>query len=157
MIVNEKDVNFFSESTAHEIIKTAIYLRVKGSQYFSKFDTEITFEQYIALDVISHNTNMCQRDLSKIILKDRSNTGRILNILDQNGFINRTAETKNNRLVKTITITPKGESLLDENKDRIKEDFAKLFEDFSQEEFNTLKGLLIKFRHSLSKDTNMQI
>jgi len=157
MIVNEKDVNYFCESIAHDIIKTAVYLRVKGSQYFSKLDLGITFEQYIALDAISHNPDMCQRDLSKMILKDRSNTGRILNILDENDFIERTVETKNNRLIKKLKITEKGQKILDDNYSKIKNDFAKVFEVMTEEEFTQLKYLLGKYRNILQEDTNIQI
>lgn len=153
----EKEVKHFAQSVAHEIIKTAIYARIKGSQYFSKLDMEITFEQYIALDTLSYNPNICQRDLSKLILKDRSNTGRILNILEQNGFIDRVVETKNKRLVKTLSINEKGQKLLDDNEKKIKRDFSKVFDDMTQEEFDTLRALLAKFRHNLSKDTNIQI
>lgn len=157
MIVNEKDVNYFSESVAHEIIKTAIYLRIKGSQYFSKINMEITFEQYIALDAISHSPDICQRDLCKLILKDRSNTGRILNILDEKGYVERTIETKKNRLIKKIKITEKGQKILDDNQDKIKKDFNKVFEKMTEDEFKTLKSLLIKFRTILSEDTAIQI
>lgn len=157
MIINEKDVCYFCESIAHEIIKTAVYLRVKGSQYFGKLNLGITFEQYIALDAISHNPDMCQRDLCKHILKDRSNTGRILNILEENGFIERSVETKNKRLIKKINISPKGQKMLDDNAEKIKNDFAKVFEKMSDEEFITLKELLLKYRNILSEDTNIQI
>lgn len=153
----EKDVNHFTDSIIHEIIKTAIYSRVKGSQYFNKFNIGITFEQYLALDTISFNPDICQRDLSKLILKDRSNTGRILNILEENGFIERTVETKQNRLVKNMKVTEKGQKILDDNKETMKQDFKKIFELMKEEEFDQLRYLLQKFRKILSQDTTMQI
>ncbi len=153
----EREVKHFTQSLIHEIIKTAIYARIKGSQYFSKYDLSITFEQYIALDTISYNPDICQRDLSKLILKDRSNTGRILNILDENGFIERTAISKNNRLIKSLKITPKGQEILDSNRETIRKDFGKVFDYMSEEEFQKLRELLIKFQNALSIDTNIQI
>ncbi len=95
--------------------------------------------------------------MSKLILKDRSNTGRILNILEENGFVKREVETKKKRLVKKIYITEKGTKLLEDNYQRIKEEFSFIFDDVTPEEFQKLRELLAKVRHSLSKCTNLQI
>ena len=43
-----------------------------------------------------------------MILKDRANTGRILDNLERQGLITRFIDTKNNRLVKKMGITEKG-------------------------------------------------
>jgi len=114
-------------------------------------------EQYIALDTIYCNPDICQRDLSKLILKDRSNTGRILSILEEKGFIKREIETKKKRLVKKIYLADKGRSLLEDNYPKIKEEFSFIFDDVTPDEFKTLRALLAKVRHSLSKCTNIQI
>lgn len=155
--MKEKEIKHFSESVFHDIIKTAIYARVKGSQYFNKLNMGITFEQYIALDAISSREDICQRDLSKLILKDRSNTSRILNVLEKEGFIGRNIETKNNRLVKKVYINDKGKAILDEHGKIIKKDLADIFVDITEEDFDNLKKLLKKIRDCISKETNMQI
>lgn len=153
----EIELEHFTQSVVHEIIKTAICARIKGSQYFSKLNLPITFEQFIALDTISYNPDICQRDLSKLTLKDRSNTGRILSILEENGFVSREAITKNNRLIKSLRITPKGEEILEENREKIRKDFSKVFDYMKEEEFERLRELLVKFQKILSLDTSMQI
>ena len=155
--MKEKDLQHFSESVFHDIIKTAIYARVKGSQYFNKLNMEITFEQYIALDAISSKENVCQRDVSKLILKDRSNTGRILNVLEKEGFIDRNIETKNNRLVKKVCITEKGKIFLDKHNLIIKKDLGDIFDSIPEKDFDNLRLILKKMRDCLSKDTSMQI
>lgn len=95
--------------------------------------------------------------MSKLILKDRSNTGRILNILEKNGLITREIDTKQKRLVKKIYITKKGEKLWEEIQPELRKEFSFIYNDVSKEEFETLKKLLTKFRNSLSKNTNIQI
>ena len=155
--MKENDVKHFCESVFHDIIKTAIYARVTGAQYFNKLNLGITFEQYIALDTISTQENICQRDLSKLILKDRSNTGRILNVMEQEGFIQRSVETKNNRLIKKISITQKGKDLLKIHGEIITQDTMKMFKEIPQEDFDNLRVTLENIRECMSKQTNMQI
>lgn len=155
--MKEKEVEHFYDSIFHEIIKTAIYARVKGAQYFNKLNLGITFEQYIALDAISAQENICQRDLSKLILKDRSNTSRILNVMENQGFIERKVETKKNRLIKKIYITQKGKDLLNVHGSIIKKDTIDLFKNIPQEDFDNLRVILKKIRGCISEETSMQI
>lgn len=155
--MTELEVKHYGESIMYAVEQTAIYSRLKGTQVISKLNLGVTLEQYIALDCISNNKDICQRDLAKLILKDRSNTSRILNILEKNKFISRMAETKNNRLVKKIYITEAGQRILDENTEKIREEFIFLFDEFSKEEFAELRALLVKFRNCLVKNTNIQI
>lgn len=155
--MSEKNIKHYCDSVMYAVEQTAIYARVKGSQIFNKLDIGITLEQYIALDCIAYNPDICQRDLSKLILKDRSNTSRILNILEKNGFITRVIEEKQNRMVKKIYLMEKGQRLLDENSPKLRNEFVFLFDEMTTEEFDTLRALLAKMRSSLSKNTNIQI
>lgn len=156
-MVKESEVKHFCDSFFHDIIKTAVYARVRGTQYFNSLNVGITFEQFIALDTISKNSDICQRDLSKLILKDRSNTGRILNILEENGFILRNAETKNNRLIKKIKITQKGIDFLKKNEPIIKKNSEHVFDGIPQEDFDSLRRILKTIRECISQNTSLQI
>ena len=100
--MEDKLVKHFTDSIYYELEKTARVLRLLGVQMFEKIDAGLGGDEHAALDTISCNPNICQRDLAKLILKDRANTGRILDSLEQKGFITRFIDTKNNRLVKKI-------------------------------------------------------
>lgn len=147
----------FVNSVIYEMEKTVIYTRVKGAQFFNALNIGITVDQFTALDAIYCNDDICQRDLSKLILKDRSNTGRILNILEEKGFITREIETKSKRLVKKIYITQKGKDLVEEVLPKLRVAFAQVFENIPEEEFDCLKGILTKLIDGLSKTTSIQI
>lgn len=155
--MSEVELKSYTESILYAIEQTAIYCRLKGTQILNKLDVGITLEQFIALDVISNSENICQRDLSKLISKDRSNTGRILTILEENELIDRSIETKNNRLVKIISITPQGQKLLDETSEKIRKDLEFIYDDMKKEEFEQLRALLDKLRTCVAKNTNIQI
>jgi len=147
----------YAESIIYAMEQTVIYFKLKGAQFFNQLNIGVTIDQFIVLDSIYSNKDICQRDLSKIILKDRSNTGRILNILEENGFIERFVETKNNRLVKKIYITEQGKKIIENNQEKLRNGFLKVFEAISEEEFAALRKTLDKLKDTLSKTTSIQI
>lgn len=147
----------YTESIIYLMEQTVVYFRVKGAQFFNELNLGITIDQFVTLDAIYCNNDICQRDLSKLILKDRSNTGRILTILEENCLIKRKIETKGKRLVKKIYITDKGKQIIEENHPRLRNAFFKVFEDISEEEFATLRKTLNKLKDHLSKTTSIQI
>lgn len=155
--MKEKENCHYTESIVYLMEQTVIYFKVKGAQFFNQLNVGVTIDQFVVLDAIYSNDDICQRDLSKIILKDRSNTGRILNILEEKGFIKRAVETKGKRLVKKIYITDNGRKMIDENQSKLRNGFLKIFEDVSEEEFTTLRKTLNKLKDNLSKTTSIQI
>lgn len=155
--MKEKSVNHYVESVLYAMEQTVVYFKIKGAQFFASLNSEITIDQFAALDAIYCNNNICQRDLSKIILKDRSNTGRILNILEEKGLIKRIVETKNKRLVKKIYITEKGKAIVEDSIPKLKDAFAQIFEEHSEEEFATLRKILERLTNILSQSTSIQI
>lgn len=152
----EENRHYF-DSVIYLMEQTVIYAKIKGAQFFSQLDMGITIDQFITLQAVYSNPDICQRDLSKLILKDRSNTGRILNILEENGFVTRALEAKGNRPVKKIYITEKGKILVEESMPRLGKAFHQVFEDVTDEEFDILRKTLNKLKTSLSKTTSIQI
>lgn len=155
--MKETNVKHYFESALYLMEQTIIYTKLKGAQFFNQLDMGVTIDQFIALDAIYANKDICQRDLSKLILKDRSNTGRILNILEEKGFVTRALETKGKRLVKRIYITDKGKELVEKSIPRLHAAFHQVFESVSEEEFATLRIIIGKLKDSLSKTTSIQI
>ena len=155
--MKEIEACHYTDSVIYSMEQAVIYFKIKGAQIISALNIGVTIDQFAALDAISCNSDICQRDLSKLLLKDRSNTGRILNILEENGFVERVADTKNNRLVRKIYITEKGKKIIEEHQNGIRAEFAAVFDDVSEEEFASLRKTLDKLKSSLSKTTSIQI
>lgn len=155
--MKEKENCHYTESIIYSMEQTVTYFKIKGAQFFNQLNLGVTIDQFGVLDAIYCNNDICQRDLSKIVLRDRSNTGRILNILEKNGFVRREIETKGKRLVKKIYITDNGKKIIEENHEKLRTAFLKVFENVSEEEFATLRKTLDKLKESLSKTTTIQI
>lgn len=155
--MQEKDIKFFEQSLTHAMEKTTTYCRLKGAQFFAHHDFGITMDQFCVLEVLSYTHDVCQRDISKKILKDRSNTSRILAILEEKSLIERQVDTKQKRLVKKVYLTPKGKALLDRIFPKVKESYLQVYDGISEEEIATVKTVLEKMRENLKKDTVIQI
>lgn len=98
----------YTDSIHYEMEQTVRIMKKLSVQTFHKLNIEIAPDEYSTLDTISINAGICQRDLAKLILKDRANTGRILDSLEARGYITRFIDTKGNRLVKKVGITELG-------------------------------------------------
>lgn len=155
--MKEKEIIHYVDGIFYLMEQTVTYSKIKGAQFFNEIKMGVTIDQFVALDAIYCSNDICQRDLSKIILKDRSNTGRILNILEEKEFIKRVVETKRKRLVKKIYITNKGKKLVEESMPKLRQAFLQVFENISEQEFLTLREILNKMKESLSKTTSIQI
>ena len=95
----------YTDSLHYEMLLTTKYFKILGTQVFEQECIELSPEEFATLDVISCNPDICQRDLAKLILKDRANTGRLLDVLEEKGFVTRSLVERNNRAIKQITIT----------------------------------------------------
>jgi DNA-binding MarR family transcriptional regulator len=147
----------YTESIHYELEQTAKLLRMLAMQLFEKLDLEISPDEYSALDTISVNVKICQRDLAKLILKDRANTGRILNSLEEKGFIERFVDTKKNRLIKRVELTDAGREELNSVNQKIKTYLEGITGIFSPEEIDEIHMILKKFRLDLENKVEMNI
>ena len=104
----------FTETIFYQIELTARYTKMLGIQLFGKLGVGLTIEEFSTLDTVSANEELCQRDLAKLILKDRANTGKLLDSLETKGLIKRDLAVKNNRPVKIVKITEEGKKVYNE-------------------------------------------
>ena len=112
--------NHFTGTIFYQIELTAKYCKLLGQQVFEKYKTGVTVEEFSVLDTLLFNPELCQRDLAKLILKDRANTGKLLDSLERKGLIKRKLSIKNNRPVKIAEITPEGIKKTEEVTEKIK-------------------------------------
>lgn len=154
-----KVVKHFTDSIYYELERTARVLKMLGIQVFEKIDASLGPDEHAALDTISYNPCICQRDLAKLILKDRANTGKILNSLEEKGLIERFVDTKNNRLVRKTRITPKGELTIKELNAKLEQLFNEIqvSSKINHGEIDAVQASLKKLRTSFEEIVNMKI
>lgn len=150
-------IQHYTDSIHYELEQTSRLLKMLSKQLFEKLEISITMDEYVTLDTISINAGICQRDLAKLIIKDRANTGRILESLEQKGFITRFIDTKNNRLVKKMGITECGYSELSSINSKIKSHFENITRKVPKKNFDNAHKALKAFRLELEEivETNI--
>ena len=138
----DKNYMHYIDTPSYDMELTSKYCKTLLVQLFNKVCSEISPEEFIVLDTISCNHGLCQRDLAKMLLKDRANTGRILDSLEKKGLIARINDTKNNRLVRKTDITKSGEEMLETLTRRFQPYHQKMWELFTEEDLHILKSSL---------------
>ena len=147
----------YINSIYYKIEQAAKYCKSLGTQIFQKLNMPLTLEEFAALDTISLYDEICQRDLAKLILKDRPSTGRILNSLEERGFVERFADTKNNRLVRKMKLTEDGKKVLEKTTKLIREYLNNLPEFLSKNDIENLEESIQKFKQGLEKEVEFNI
>lgn len=147
----------YIESIYYQLEQTARYCRYLGSQIFQKLDMPVSMDEFVTMDTISLNDGMCQRELAKLILKDRANTGRILNSLEEKGYIERFVDTKNNRLVRKMRLTPEGREITTKVSKVLREYIEKLPKVLSENDKFEIMESLKRFREGLEQEIEMKI
>lgn len=147
----------YTESLHYELEQTAYMCKALGMQTFEKLNISISPEEFKILDTLVCKSGMCQRDLAKLILRDRANTGRLLNALEKSELIVRTVDTKNNRLVKKIEISDKGRILWQDIINQVRPLVDVCIQKIPREDVRALQSALKKFRASLETIVDLQI
>ena len=147
----------YIDTPSYDMELTSKYCKTLLVQLFNKICSEVSPEEFIVLDTISCHQDLCQRDLAKLILKDRANTGRILDSLEKKGLVERSNDTKNNRLVRKVNITDCGIELLESLILRFKPYHDKMCKIFNDEDLLILSASLKKMRDSIAQLVEIQI
>lgn len=162
MADEEKKIERYTETLYYELEQTTKFFRVFSMKFFKKMEMDISPDEFVTIETILCNAGICQRDLAKLILKDRANTGKILNTLEEKGYITRFVDMKNNRLVRKMGVTESGKQVYDMVTEKLRSTIKKIDEmkqhnPIPEEEKQMVKNTLRKFRENLSKIVDMQI
>ena len=149
--------NHFTDSIFYELELTAKYCKMLGGQIFAQYNVDIIPDEYAILDTLSCNPSLCQRDLARLIIKDRANTGKLLDSLEKKGLITRVLAVKNNRPVKMVSLTDDGLKKANEVSDLLRPHMEKVRAKIRQSDLEKIKGLLREFREVLNETVEVNI
>ena len=147
----------YSKSIYYNIRLTSRYLKAFIAQVLEKMNIGLSSDELFTLNILKCDGPMCQRDLAKLLFKDRANTGKIARGLQEKGLIIIKAEQKVKRLVKNLSITKKGIELLNKITELNKPILDKISEKFSDEEYKNLISILSKIIGEISPILRTQI
>ena len=100
---------------------------------------------------------MCQRDLAKLILKDRANTGKLLDSLEKRDYVSRMLSIKNNRPVKIVEITEEGRRKAEDVLEKIRPHYLHVKEKINNSDVAKVGDLLKELREIMNETLEIQI
>lgn len=142
---------FDNKRIIHRIIGFAIKHRKIMQNYLD--ETGIYQAQHHLLMRISHNQNASQKDLAMAMDVSAATIAVTLKKLEKGGYIKKEMDEGDNRL-NQITITDKGNKVVERSKQIFDSTDKKVFEGFTEEEKDTLCALLQKLDSNLAKIEN---
>ena len=159
-----KQAERYTDTFYYDLELTTKFLRLFSVEFFKRLNTNLNQDEYVTIETILCNAGICQRDLAKIILKDRANTGKILNTLEEKGYITRFVDMKNNRLVRKMGVTEEGKKVYDEVTLKLKAAINETIHNeknkkfiISDEEIDYVRDILKKLRENLKQIVDIQI
>lgn len=147
----------YVDSLFYQLNSNARYFNLLFEQYFKELNIGISAIEHLALSIINDTKDCCQRDLAKVLVKDRANAGKIANSLEKKGLIKIELKIKNNRPVKILTITRKGQKLSGEVLDILEPTVNKVYEHIDREKIEQAKQTLKEFRKVVEKVVKVDI
>ncbi len=159
---DEENIMRYTDSLYYDLEQTTKFFKAFSLKFFKKLNVNLSPDEYVTIETILCNAGICQRDLAKLILKDRANTGKILDSLEEKGYITRFVDMKNNRLVRKMGVTETGKIVYDEVTEKLKAAINKIHamhgnSKIPKEEKEALRNTLKRFRDNLSRIVDMQI
>ena len=150
--MKEIKLNHYVDTVIYSIDMIIKNLKTELKHKIDKLNLGITGEQFVVLDTVSYYDNIYPQKLSDIMLKDKSNTTRMIQILVDKGLITKEAGKVNNRLVYQLKITKKGKKLIDDNMPKIKKYITEIFANIPDEEIELLHKMSRQFETALSNN-----
>lgn len=157
MSKNKIIASHHTDSIFYEIELTAKYCKKLGIQVFERYIPDLNLEEFVILDTLFCNSEICQRDIAKIILRDRANTGKILDTLEKKNFIKRQLSLKNNRPVKMVKLTNIGYKKTIEATNLLQPHKKIVEEKLKKNDLIKLSEMLKKLRDVLNETVELQI
>ena len=150
-------IEHFTDTIFYQIELTAKYIKLLGNQVFEELDAGVNVEEYVILDTLIVNQALCQRDIARLILKDRANTGKLLDGLEKKGFITRKLSIRNNRPIKLAQLTDAGKKKYQYAESRIKVHYKTVKESIVNSELAQIGDSLKKLREILNSTVKIHI
>lgn len=148
--MKEIKLNHYVDTVIYSIDMIIKNLKTELKHKIDKLNLGITGEQFVVLDTVSYYDNIYPQKLSDILMKDKSNTTRMIQILVDKGLITKEVGKVNNRLVYQLKITKKGKKLVDDNMPKIKKYITEIFANIPDEEIELLHKMSRQFETALS-------
>ena len=133
-------------------------MKMFGNQLFKTLGINLDVSEFVVLDLVSRNEGLCQRDLAKLLFKDRANTGRLTSALEKKGLLEIKLGKRENRPVNFIVLSEMGKKVLEDIMEKFEPKIAEISNLlFSEGEEDNMVRALTEFRAKLGSVLEVRI
>ena len=147
----------YEDSLFYIISSSSRCFNLLFEQFLKDLNLGLSATEHLALKIISDTNNCSMRDLARIILKDRANTGKLALGLEKKGLIKIELKEKNNRPSKILSLTKKGEEIYQIVMNSIEPILSKVCCEVSIESINNAKEILKNLKKSIENTIKVNI
>ncbi len=130
-----------SNSLVYLLERTLRQTRMLLQKAFDEGKLKISVDQWIVLSQVSQKTNQNQRQIAEMVAKDPASITRILDLLEKQKLVKRSADKRDLRN-SIISITTAGEKMLKSCSDKVVRFKKVAGKGLSQDDLNHLKTIL---------------
>ena len=112
---------------------------------------DLSINAWAILNLLWENDARPQVEISDLIHKDRHQTSRMIDSLDQQGLVKRTASSEDKR-IKLVVLTPEGQQARDKLRAASRAYLESVFEGLSQEDYDTFIQCLAHITTTRNKE-----
>ncbi len=152
-MIKREDKDFLLESLPFKLEQTARVGELIGRNYYKenlKGQKEILeIDEFVILSYLKKYPKASQAEISKFFLKGKAHIGKILNNMEQKGYIQRSVKLENGNRIKHSKLTPLGERNYQNTDDKFGMLAIKTLECLTKEEIELFTKLLDKYKQLL--------
>jgi len=160
MMKKETGNESFLTCLPYKLAETARISELMTRNYYKECISKkgiLELDEFRILSHILKNPNLSQSDLAKLEYKGKAHIGKILNSMEEQGFIKRSVSTNNNMMVKLTHITQKGMDYFEYSDEVFSALGSEIVGKFSEDEVITFMKLLDKYKDNILKNYNIYI
>ena len=152
---NKKENQRLTDTLICNIEQVAKLGKHSATKFFDKNDSiSVSFNDFLILETLHYNPNIHQRNLAKILVREAANLSRELEKLEKRGFVERTLNIKDKRIVKLLKLSEEGYKIYMETCDKCVKQIKNIETVFTEEEYETFLQYIIRFKKRLIEDLN---
>ena len=144
----------YLDCVLHLLAETARLSELAARNYYKdcvKSVGILELDEFVILCYLIKNPELSQSDLSKLVYKGKAHVGKILNAMEEKGYIKRIVASHNSIMVKYNQITDEGKKLYYLSDDIFSKMAVNIFEQFSEKEIDEFSALLTKLQSAILK------
>ncbi len=153
MMTYDKTKNVpYIESLPYKLGETARISELMARNFYKNYVEKVCIleiDEFMILSHICAQPNLSQSDIAKLLYKGKAHIGKILNEMEQKGYIKRIINTSQNMMIKNTFITKKGQKLYDETNEAFRQLGTNILNEFSYDEIGEFIRLLDKFKATI--------